>query len=339
MTKSSLEEKIDTQTQVKPAVSSQPATEIIKVDAEYAGQRLDQVLSACFPELSRSRLQAWVKNKQVKVDEQIVVKPRHKLLGEETLTVETTLQEQGEWQATEMPLNIHYQDDSIIIINKPADLVVHPAPGHYTDTLVNGLLYHFPELSVLPRAGIVHRLDKDTTGLLVVARTAQAHNQLVAQLEERAFRREYLALVHGVLVAGDTIDLPVGRHPVNRKKMAVVDYGKEAITHFRIGQKFKGFTLVQVKLETGRTHQIRVHFSHKKHPLVGDPQYCVRNLKPKGMGESFSQVWDDFRRQALHARLLGLTHPVTGEWMEWESEVPEDMSELLDAIRKHDEQA
>jgi 23S rRNA pseudouridine1911/1915/1917 synthase len=309
----------------------------IEVDNSHAGQRLDLVLAAYFPELSRARLQAWIKNGQVKVDEQQVVKPKHKILGGEILDIETTLEDQGEWQATDMPLAIHYQDDALIIINKPTGLVVHPAPGHYTDTLVNGLLYHYPQLRKLPRAGIVHRLDRDTTGLLVVAKTAEAHNNLVAQLQDRAFHREYLALVHGEIVAGDTIDLPIGRHPVSRKKMAVLAHGKEAITHYRIGEKFREFTLVQVKLETGRTHQIRVHFSYLKHPLVGDPMYCVRNLKPKGMSEAFSQVMENFQRQALHAKILGLTHPVSGEWMEWEAETPVDLEQLMAAIRVHDQ--
>lgn len=313
--------------------------ELIEVDNTYAGQRLDKVLSGYFPELSRSRLQAWIKNLQVKVDGCVISKPKHKISGGETLDVVTTLEDQGEWQATDISLNIHYEDDAIIVINKPANLVVHPAPGHYTDTLVNGLLFKFPELRKLPRAGIVHRLDKDTTGLLVVARTAEAHNDLVAQLQQRAFSREYLALVHGNIVAGDTIDLPIGRHPVSRKKMAVVAKGKDAITHYRISEKFHDFTLVRVKLETGRTHQIRVHFSHLKHSLVGDRSYGVRNLKPKGMSDEFTRILEGFDRQALHAKMLGLNHPKTGEWIQWTSETPQDLLELMVAIRAHDASA
>ncbi|TQV77571.1 23S rRNA pseudouridine(1911/1915/1917) synthase RluD [Aliikangiella marina] len=308
----------------------------MEVDDIHAGERLDKVLAAYFPDLSRSRLQAWIKNGQVKVDEVVANKPKHKILGGEMLQVETTLEDQGEWQATDISLNVHYEDEHLAIINKPVGLVVHPAPGHYTDTLVNGLLYRYPELRKLARAGIVHRLDKDTSGILVVAKTAEAHNHLVSQLQEREFHREYLALVHGEIVAGDTIDLPIGRHPVSRKKMAVVEHGKEAVTHYRIAEKFKDFTLVQVKLETGRTHQIRVHFSYLKHPLVGDPVYCVKNLKPKGMSESFTNILDNFRRQALHAKILGLTHPASGEWMQWECDIPQDMVELMDAIRVHD---
>lgn len=308
----------------------------IEVDSIYAGQRLDKVLTEHFPDLSRSRLQDWIKNRQVKVDGDAIIKPRHKLSGGELLEVVTSLEDQGEWQATDIPLNIHYQDDSIIVINKSAGLVVHPAPGHYVDTLVNGLLFRFPELRKLPRAGIVHRLDRDTTGLLVVARTAEAHNNLVTQLQQRAFEREYLALVHGEIVAGDTIDLPIGRHPVSRKKMAVTEKGKEAITHYRIGEKFSDFTLLKVKLETGRTHQIRVHFSYFKHPLVGDPMYGVRNLKPRKMNEEFTRIFSEFNRQALHAKVLGLTHPETGEWMSWKCDTPQDMLELMTAIRSHD---
>ena len=318
------------------AKSSIEEQQLIEVDKTHAGQRLDKVLSAYFPDLSRSRLQSWIKNQQVQVDSEIMIKPKHKLLGGESLLVETKLEDQGEWKATDIALNIHYQDDELIVVDKPVGLVVHPAPGHYDDTLVNGLLFQFPELRKLPRAGLVHRIDRDTTGLLVVAKTAEAHNHLVDQLQQRKFEREYLALVHGEIVAGDTIDLPVGRHPTSRKKMAVVKNGKEAITHFRIGEKFRDFTLVQVKLETGRTHQIRVHFSYLKHPLVGDPAYCTHNLKPKGMGEDFARALDSFRRQALHAKKLGLEHPKTGEWMQWECEIPEDLTNLMSAIRQHD---
>jgi len=317
--------------------SNESQFESIEVDNSHAGERLDKVLAVYFPDLSRSRLQAWIKNDQVKVDEQVINKPKHKIVGGESLLVETTLADQGEWQAVDIPINVHYEDDSLIIINKAAGLVVHPAPGHYTDTLVNGLLFRYPELRKLPRAGIVHRLDRDTTGLLVVARTAEAHNHLVEQLQNRKFDREYVAMVHGEIVAGDIINLPIGRHELSRKKMAVNTNGKEAITHYRVVEKFADFTLVRVKLETGRTHQIRVHFSHLKHPLVGDPLYCIRNLRPKGMSEEFTEILDGFNRQALHARLLGLTHPETGEWISWESEIPDDFMLLLNAIRTHQE--
>ena len=313
------------------------------VDDELANERLDHVLQRYFPELSRSRLQSWIKNSQVKLDENVIVKPKQKVLGGEILNVVPTLQDQGEWKAVDIDFEVHYQDDDLLIINKQAGLVVHPAPGHYQDTLVNGLLYRYPELRKLPRAGIVHRLDKDTTGLLVVAKTAEAHNHLVNQLQLREFDREYIALVHHTIVAGDTIDLPIGRHPQIRKKMAVILGGtssaKEAITHFRIEEKFKRFTLLRVKLETGRTHQIRVHLSHINHSIVGDPLYCIRNLKPRGMSENFTQVFDSFRRQALHAAKLGIKHPSTGEYLSWEAPLPDDFVELLDSIKEHEKQS
>ncbi len=311
-----------------------------EVDESLSGERLDHVLLHYFPELSRSRLQSWIKNKQVKVDEQLIVKPKHRVLGGEALSVEPSLQDQGEWLAKDIDFEVHYEDDDLLIVNKRAELVVHPAPGHYQDTLVNGLLYRYPALRKLPRAGIVHRLDKDTTGLLVVAKTAEAHLHLVNQLQLREFDREYIALVHHTLVAGDTIDLPIGRHQQVRKKMAVIADGrssaKEAITHFRVEEKFKNFTLLKVKLETGRTHQIRVHLSHINHSIVADPLYSVRNLKPRGMEESFAAIFEGFKRQALHATSLGLVHPATGEKMTWQVAVPDDFNELVEAIRKHD---
>jgi 23S rRNA pseudouridine1911/1915/1917 synthase len=310
------------------------------VDQSLAGERLDHVLLHYFPDLSRSRLQSWIKNQQVKLDQQVFVKPKQRVLGGELLSVVPTMQDQGEWKAVDIDFNVHYEDDDLLIVNKRAGLVVHPAPGHYQDTLVNGLLFRYPELRKLPRAGIVHRLDKDTTGLLVVAKTAEAHNHLVTQLQQREFDREYLALVHHTLVAGDTIDLPIGRHQQIRKKMAVVmderANVKEAITHFRIEKKFAHFTLLRVKLETGRTHQIRVHLSHINHSIVGDPLYSVRNLKPRGMNESFTEIFDGFKRQALHATSLGLVHPSSGKKMEWRVSLPQDFDTLLGAITKYD---
>lgn len=312
----------------------------IVVSNELADERIDLVLLHYFPDLSRSRLQAWIKNSQVKLDDTIILKPKTKVQGGELLSVVPTLQDQGEWKAIDIDFEVHYQDDDLMIVNKRAGLVVHPAPGHFQDTLVNGLLFRYPELRKLPRAGIVHRLDKDTTGLLVVAKTAEAHNHLVNQLQLREFEREYLALVHHTIVAGDTVDLPIGRHPQIRKKMAVIQDGssnaKEAITHFRIEHKYQRFTLLRVKLETGRTHQIRVHLSHLNHSIVGDPLYCVRNLKPRGMSEEFAEVFDSFQRQALHAAKLGLTHPTSGEFVSWEAPLPSDFSKLLRSIEEHE---
>lgn len=336
MEKSSIINQRQAQVDSSPEVLAQEFV----IPEELSGERLDQVLLHYFPELSRSRLQSWIKNQQVKVGNEIIIKPKHKILEGNQLLVVPIMQDQGEWQAVDIDFDIHYQDDDLMIVNKRAGLVVHPAPGHYQDTLVNGLLFRFPELRKLPRAGIVHRLDKDTTGLLVVAKTAEAHKHLVDQLQLREFDREYLALVHHTLVAGDTIDLPIGRHPQIRKKMTVIENGtssaKEAITHYRIEQKFKNFTLLRVKLETGRTHQIRVHLSHINHSIVGDPLYSIRNLKPRGMSDEFAETFDSFNRQALHATSLGLQHPKTGEPMSWSVPLPNDFELLIAAIQKHD---
>ncbi len=328
-----------TKSSMKDEQEEQPGLDFV-VEQALAGERLDHVLLHYFPELSRSRLQSWIKNQQVKLNEQVIVKPKQKVLGGEQLEVVPTLQDQGEWKAVDIDFEVHYEDDDLLIVNKRAGLVIHPAPGHYQDTLVNGLLFRYPQLRKLPRAGIVHRLDKDTTGLLVVAKTAEAHNHLVDQLQRREFDREYMALVHHTLVAGDTIDLPIGRHPQIRKKMTVIADGrssaKQAITHYRIEQKFNHFTLLRVKLETGRTHQIRVHLSHINHSIVGDPLYSIRNLKPRGMDESFSAVFELFRRQALHAVSLGLVHPSSGKKMSWQAPLPDDFTQLIDAIKQHD---
>lgn len=328
-----------TKSSIKQDQEEQSSLEFV-VEQSLAGERLDHVLMHYFPELSRSRLQSWIKNQQVKLNERVIIKPKQKVLGDELLEVVPTLQDQGDWKAVDIEFEVHYEDDDLLIVNKRAGLVVHPAPGHYQDTLVNGLLYRYPEQIKLPRAGIVHRLDKDTTGLLVVAKTAEAHNHLVSQLQLREFDREYIALVHHTMVAGDTIDLPIGRHPQIRKKMTVIEDGrssaKEAITHYRIEQKFRHFTLLKVKLETGRTHQIRVHFSHMNHSIVGDPLYSIRNLKPRAMDESFAEVFESFQRQALHAASLGFIHPGSGEKMSWQASLPDDFMRLLDAIKQHD---
>lgn len=306
--------------------------ESLQIEAQYAGERLDRVLAAYFPQLSRSQLQAWIKNNQVFVNGHPLSKPKHKVLGGENLQLVIALRDQQQWQASDINLNIHYQDERIIVINKPAGLVVHPAPGHYSDTLVNGLLFHFPELRKLPRAGIVHRLDKDTTGLLVVARDLSAHNHLVTQLQARAFQREYYALVHGQVIAGDSIELPIGRHPQNRKKMAVVKQGKEAITHYRLLKKFADFTLLKVKLETGRTHQIRVHLSHINYPLVGDPLYRSAKQQPAGANQNLITALNNFKRQALHAKKLALLHPQNKQLISWECDLPEDFQQLLNVV-------
>lgn len=304
-----------------------------EVPFEYAGQRLDQVVAALCPDFSRSQLQKWIKAGSVLVDG-AVLKPKERLEGGELLEIQATYSVQTPFEPEAIKLNIVYEDDDILVINKPAGLVVHPAAGNWSGTLVNGLLSHCPELEQLPRAGIVHRLDKETTGLMVVAKSLTAHNDLVRQLQERTVKREYLALVFRSIIAGATIEGNIGRHHVDRKRMAVVTGGKPAITHYRVEERFKHHTLLRVSLETGRTHQIRVHMSWQKMPIVGDPVYGGRHRVPAGISEEFREQLTQFPRQALHATQLGLDHPKTGEYMQWQAEMPEDMQTLVAQIRK-----
>ncbi len=305
---------------------------ISTVPAEMDGMRLDQVVADLCPQFSRSQIQKWIKAGHIKVDDKIL-KPKERLTGGEQIILDAVLEPQTEFDAEDIPLAIVYEDEAILVLNKPAGLVVHPAAGNWSGTLVNALLHYSAALEVLPRAGIVHRLDKDTTGLMVVAKTLEAHTALVEQLQAREVKREYLALVHGRVVAGSTVDAPIGRHPVDRKRQAVTEEGKEAITHYRVEERFAHHTLLRVSLETGRTHQIRVHLSHKHMPIVGDPVYGGRPRFPVGASEALRQVVQAFPRQALHATRLGLSHPITGERMQWEVPIPEDMAELLTFLR------
>jgi len=303
------------------------------VPDELAGLRLDQALARLFPDYSRSRLVAWLKEGRIAVDG-ARWRARDKVLGGERIVLDVVLEEAGDWQAEAIPLNIVYEDAHLIVIDKPAGLVVHPAAGNPSGTLLNALLHHDPALAKLPRAGIVHRLDKDTTGLLVVARSLPAQTSLVNQLQARSLLREYQAVVTGVLVTGGTVEAPIGRHPVQRKRMAVTPGGKPAVTHYRVVERFRAHTWVRCRLETGRTHQIRVHMAHIQHPLVGDPVYGGRLRLPPGCSEALAEVLRGFRRQALHAGRLGLIHPETGEEMEWTSPLPDDMRRLLDTLRE-----
>ncbi|CAG0910699.1 unnamed protein product [Cyprideis torosa] len=297
-----------------------------------AGKRLDQALALLFPDLSRGRLQGWVEGGLVTVDDQSCRK-KDKLRGGETLIVNVPDAEpEVTFEPEDIPLDIVYEDDDIIVINKPANMVVHPAAGNWSGTLSNGLLFHDASLASVPRAGIVHRLDKDTTGLMVVAKNLTAHKSLVDSLAERDVSREYIALVQGIIVAGDTIDAPIGRHSRDRKKMAVTIGGKEAITHYRVAARFIAHTLLEVKLETGRTHQIRVHMASMHHPIVGDPVYGGRLRLPVGASDKLVKTLQGFRRQALHARKLGLEHPATGEFMEWSVDLPTDFAEMLELL-------
>lgn len=306
-----------------------------RVPEELAGMRLDQCLAEIFPDYSRSKLQIWLKDGRVLVDGE-QRKGREKLDGGEEIELDAEAEQVVEYDAEDIPLDIVYEDESILIVNKPAGLVVHPAVGNWTGTLVNALLNHVPSLDTLPRAGIVHRIDKDTSGLLMVAKTLQAHNSLVEQLQERSIHREYLALVKGWMTAGGTVDQPIGRHPVDRKRNAVRRDGKEAVTHYRLEQRFKRHTLIRVKLETGRTHQIRVHMSHINYPLVGDQTYGGRFQMPAECNPALADALRNFKRQALHATKLGLDHPEAGEYMEWEQPMPEDMQNLIKLLTENE---
>lgn len=302
------------------------------VPVEMRGQRLDQVAATLFPDYSRSRLQAWIKAGELTV-EGAVIRPRDKLFGGETLQLAAQLEHQDVWQAEDIDLDIVFEDEHLLVVNKPAGLVVHPAAGNYSGTLVNALLHYLPAQDTLPRAGIVHRLDKDTTGLMVVAKTLPAHTSLVAQLQARSVSRVYEAVVQGPLTGGGRVEADLGRHPKNRKQMAVVPHGgKPAITHYELIHRFEAHSHVRLRLETGRTHQIRVHMAHIHYPLVGDPVYGKRPRLPAGANPQLLETLKNFPRQALHAARLGLIHPASGQPVRWQVPLPDDMLALLDAL-------
>lgn len=310
---------------------SEQIQQIIRVPDELGNKRFDQIAAQLFPDFSRARLQTWIKSGQLQVDGQNR-QPKDKLIGGENLSLNVTMQAEGEWLPEDIPLDVVYEDDHIIVINKPTNLVVHPAAGNLTGTLLNALLHHCPSLQNIPRAGIVHRLDKDTTGLMVVAKTLQAQNHIVEQLQSREMGREYEAVILGTLTGGGTVDEPIARHDKDRTKMSVHPTGKDAITHYRILQQFPSHTHIRVKLETGRTHQIRVHMAHIQHPLVGDPAYGGKVRFPKGVTPELRDVLRLFPRQALHAKRLELYHPATDELMHWEVDLPDDIIELLEEL-------
>ena len=305
---------------------SRTAVKPVAVPAHCAGRRLDQVLAELWPQHSRNRLQAWVRDGLLAVDGEIEQEPRRKMFGGESLCLSEPPPQDALAEAPEdIPLTIVFEDDEILVINKPPGLVVHPGSGNWSGTLMNALLHHVPGIAEVPRAGIVHRLDKDTSGLLVVAKTLAAQTDLVRQLQARTVKRQYFAVVAGQVKPSGTVDAPIGRHPVQRIKMAVVPEsrgGKPAVTHFRVLQQFAHCALVECTLETGRTHQIRVHMASLKHPLVGDPVY--------GKHDPRLPVFD---RQALHAARLGLIHPATRQPMSWECRLPDDMAVLLETLR------
>lgn len=299
-----------------------------QVPLDYCGRRLDQVASELFSEFSRSRLQQWIKGGLLTVDSTQWL-PKRKVLGGEQLDICATIVSEGEWVAEDIPLEIVFEDDHLLVINKSANFVVHPAAGNYSGTVLNALLHHCPSLSLIPRAGIVHRLDKDTTGLMVVAKTLESHTDLVSQLQSRTVKRVYQAVVNGVLTSGGLVDQPVGRHPRQRIKMAVISDGKEARTHYSVLERFNAHSHLQLKLETGRTHQIRVHMAHLGYPLVGDSLYAGRFKIHKGAPAELIDYLRNFGRQALHAADLALVHPATGEQVSWSAPLPEDFKMLL----------
>ena len=302
-----------------------------QVGNDLVGKRLDQAVAQLFPEYSRSRLQGWIKDGSLTVDG-VVKRPRDKLFGGEIVAIDAELEKIEDHQPQNIPLDIVYEDDHILIVNKPAGLVVHPAIGHRDSTLLNALLYHCPEIAQVPRAGIVHRLDMDTTGLMVVAKTIMAQTELVTQLQERSMGREYEAVVNGVMTGGGMVHEPMGRHSKHRQKMAVVGVGKEAVTHYRVLKKLRAHTHIRLKLETGRTHQIRVHMAHINYPLVGDQLYGGRFRLPKGCSDEMLKTLRDFKRQALHAKKLELWHPHSGELVSWEVDLPDDFQHLLQVL-------
>ena len=306
------------------------------VTIEHSGMRLDQAISELMPDYSRSRLQQWIKQGSITVNG-AQYKPKEKVKVNDLIEVNAELEAQGDWEPEPIDLDIIYEDESILVLNKPVGLVVHPAAGNYSGTLVNGLLHYDPSLNNVPRAGIVHRLDKDTSGLMVVAKTLQAHAHIVAQLQDRSMGREYEAIVTGVMTGGGTVDEPIARHSRDRKKMTVTPFGKPAVTHYRVIKKLEHHTHIRVKLETGRTHQIRVHMAHIGYPLVGDPTYAGRTRVPAGTSAVFKEALKAFPRQALHAKKLTLIHPQDEEEVSWEVELPDDMLALLDLVSHPDE--
>jgi 23S rRNA pseudouridine1911/1915/1917 synthase len=306
-------------------------THELEFSLDQAGLRLDQALARALPQYSRARLHSWIESGAVKVDGRLP-RPRDKVQGGEHVRIEARLEPETRVAAEDLPVDVVYKDRGIFIINKPAGLVVHPGAGNASHTLQNALLALDPKLVVVPRAGLVHRLDKDTSGLMVVARTPEAHAALVAAISSREVERAYLAICVGVMTGGGTVDEPIGRHRTLRVRMAVRADGRAAVTHYRVLKRFRGHTFVRAELETGRTHQIRVHFDHIGYPLVGDPVYGTRRRIPKGAGTALIAALDDFKRQALHATRLALAHPLTGKTLEWEAPVPPDMAALLDTL-------
>lgn len=318
-----------------PAAAENWTLEAATVPAELDGMRLDAAAAQLFDRHSRSRLQAWIAQGQLRVNSRVVTVTRQHMRQGDELRLRVPAPTVSVDAAQKLALDIIHEDDAILVINKPAGLTVHPGAGRPDGTLLNALLHRYPQSRTLPRGGLVHRLDKDTSGLMVVALTAAAHTRLTEAMEQRHVRREYDAIVLGILPAGGTVRAPVGRHPRDRIKMAVLPTGRPAVTHYRVVERFADHTQLTVKLETGRTHQIRVHMNYIRHPVLGDPVYGGRVQRGAGLPDSLRQVLANFPRQALHARELELAHPLTDKVLSFKVSAPADMQNLLDELRKH----
>lgn len=304
-----------------------------RIPDDYVGLRLDQALAKLFPNYSRTQIQDWIKEGNILLNGEIP-KARIQVFGGEDVRIEGNIKPQPTWSAEAIKLNIIYEDDEVLVINKPPGMVVHPAAGNMSSTLLNALLHHAKELKDLPRAGIVHRLDKDTSGLLVVAKTDIALQDLTRQLKNKSVTRIYQAIVCGLMTSGGRIDEPIGRHPIQRKKMCVNESGKPAVTHFRLVERYRAHTRLKVQLETGRTHQIRVHLAHLHFPILGDQTYGGRLQLPKGATPPLINILRSFKRQALHAAQLGFVHPSTGKELIFEAPLPQDMQDLISILKE-----
>lgn len=303
----------------------------LEITEELAGMRLDQAMAGLLPNYSRSQIQQWIQKGHVLLDG-LPPRQRDKVATGSIVELSVPPVVVSEAQAEAIPLNIVHEDQGVLVINKPAGLVVHPGAGNLSGTLMNALIHHDKNLSCLPRAGIVHRIDKDTTGLLVIAKTESIRLKLIEQFEHHRLERTYVAIVDGVLVAGSSVDAPVGRHPRDRMRMAVNPNGKKAVTHYRIKNKYRSHTSLSLTLETGRTHQIRVHMAHIKHPIIGDPLYGGRLKIPPASTDQLKNELKLFKRQALHAMRLKMNHPLSNEVVEWQCELPDDMQNLITAL-------
>ncbi len=304
----------------------------LMIPDEMGGTRLDLALAKLLPEYSRTQIQEWIKNANITVDNK-PCKARDTVIGGEEIVMNAQRKPQPVWEAQPIELNVVYEDDALLVINKPVGMVVHPAAGNADSTLLNAILHHAPASKDLPRAGIIHRLDKNTSGLLVIAKTWHAFNHLTAQLKARTIKRIYQSIVSGLLTSGGTVDEPIGRHPIHRKRMTVSEMGKPAVTHFRIIERYRNHTRIRVQLETGRTHQIRVHMAYIRCPILGDPVYGGRLQLPRGASQPLIEKLRSFKHQALHACELGLIHPDTEKEMNWHAPLPDDFQDLIRVLK------